>query len=155
MVYRVGQCGRSLAQRDSSFSHETFQAPFNWRNWGWAVSFHHFRGSGPVISEGRSTVKSSSCLDYFWASEPCLWWLMTDLASLLIPISKLDFLTSSGFKFFLVISKNGGSSLTPLLAMQRHTKMLVAQSCPTLCDPMDCSLPGSCVHGIPQVRILE
>ena len=24
---------------------------------------------------------------------------------------------------------------------------LVAQSCPTLCDPMDCSLPGSCVHG--------
>ena len=24
---------------------------------------------------------------------------------------------------------------------------LVVQSCPTLCDPMDCSLPGSCVHG--------
>ena len=30
-----------------------------------------------------------------------------------------------------------------------------AQSCPTLCDPMDCSLPGSSVHGIFQVRILE
>ena len=29
------------------------------------------------------------------------------------------------------------------------------QSCPTLCDPMDCSLPGSSVHGILQVRILE
>ena len=29
------------------------------------------------------------------------------------------------------------------------------QSCPTLCDPMDCSLPGSSVHGISQVRILE
>ena len=26
----------------------------------------------------------------------------------------------------------------------------VAQSCPTLCDPMDCSLPGSSVHGIIQ-----
>ena len=25
--------------------------------------------------------------------------------------------------------------------------MKVAQSCPTLCDPMDCSLPGSSVHG--------
>ena len=25
---------------------------------------------------------------------------------------------------------------------------LVAQSCPTLCDPMNCSPPGSCVHGI-------
>ena len=27
---------------------------------------------------------------------------------------------------------------------------LVAQSCPTLCNPMDCSLPGSSVHGDPQ-----
>ena len=31
----------------------------------------------------------------------------------------------------------------------------VAQSCLTLCDPMDCSLPGSSVHVILQVRILE
>ena len=31
----------------------------------------------------------------------------------------------------------------------------VAQSCPTICDPMDCSLPGSSVHGILQARILE
>ena len=31
----------------------------------------------------------------------------------------------------------------------------VAQLCPTLCDPMDCSLPGFSVHGILQARILE
>ena len=31
----------------------------------------------------------------------------------------------------------------------------VAQSCPTLCDPVDGSLPGSAVHGIFQARILE
>ena len=31
----------------------------------------------------------------------------------------------------------------------------VAQSCLTLCDPMDCSLPGSSVHGILQARVLE
>ena len=31
----------------------------------------------------------------------------------------------------------------------------VAQSCLTLCDPMNCSLPGSSVHGIFQARILE
>ena len=31
----------------------------------------------------------------------------------------------------------------------------VAQSCPTLCDPMDCSLPGSSFHGIFQARVLE
>ena len=31
----------------------------------------------------------------------------------------------------------------------------VAQSCPTLCDPMDCSPPGSSIHGIFQARVLE
>ena len=36
-----------------------------------------------------------------------------------------------------------------------EVKMLVAQSCLTLCDPMDYSLPGSFVHGILQSRILE
>ena len=33
--------------------------------------------------------------------------------------------------------------------------VLVAQLCSTLCDPMDCSLPGSSVHGIFQARMLE
>ena len=32
---------------------------------------------------------------------------------------------------------------------------LVTQSCPTLCDPMDCTPPGSSVHGIHQARRLE
>ena len=36
-----------------------------------------------------------------------------------------------------------------------HLCVLVAQSCPTLCDPMDCCLPGSSVHGILPARILE
>ena len=31
----------------------------------------------------------------------------------------------------------------------------VAQSCPTLSDSMDCSLPGSSIHGIFQARVLE
>ena len=31
----------------------------------------------------------------------------------------------------------------------------VAQLCPTLSDPMDCSLPGSSIHGIFQARVLE
>ena len=31
----------------------------------------------------------------------------------------------------------------------------VSQSCPTLCEPMDCSLPGSSVHEILQARVLE
>ena len=31
----------------------------------------------------------------------------------------------------------------------------VTQSCPTLCDPMDCNLPGYSVHGIFQAIVLE
>ena len=34
-------------------------------------------------------------------------------------------------------------------------KVLVPQLCPTLCNPVDCSLPGSSVRGILQARILE
>ena len=30
-----------------------------------------------------------------------------------------------------------------------------AQPCPTICDPMDCSLLGSSLHGILQARVLE
>ena len=39
--------------------------------------------------------------------------------------------------------------------IQRKVEELVPQSCPTLCDPMDCSPPGSSVHGLLQARILE
>ena len=39
-------------------------------------------------------------------------------------------------------------------AGKKH-EVLVAQSRPTLCDPMDCGRPGSSVHGILQARILE
>ena len=37
----------------------------------------------------------------------------------------------------------------------KESESEVAQLCPTLCDPVDCSLSGSSVHGILQVRILE
>ena len=35
------------------------------------------------------------------------------------------------------------------------SKSEVAQSYPTLCNPMDCSLPGSSIHGILQAKVLE
>ena len=41
------------------------------------------------------------------------------------------------------------------LSLARECCCLVAHSCPTLCNPMDCSLPGSSVRGIFQARILE
>ena len=39
--------------------------------------------------------------------------------------------------------------------MKVKSESEVAQSCPTLNDPMDCSLPGSSAHGIFQARVLE
>ena len=47
-----------------------------------------------------------------------------------------------------IIGQNGCDN-TPVLLC------LLAQSCLTLCDPMNCSPPGSSVHGILQARILE
>ena len=41
------------------------------------------------------------------------------------------------------------------LSFGYHCHCLVVKSCPTLCNPMDFSLPGSSVHGISQTRILE
>ena len=39
--------------------------------------------------------------------------------------------------------------------MKVKTESEVTQLCVTVSDPMDCSLPGSCVHGIFQARVLE
>ena len=39
--------------------------------------------------------------------------------------------------------------------MKVKSESEVIQSCPTLSDPMDCSLPGSSAHGIFQARVLE
>ena len=43
----------------------------------------------------------------------------------------------------------------PFVELQKESESEVAESCLTLWDPMDCSLPGSSVHGIFQARVLE
>ena len=42
-----------------------------------------------------------------------------------------------------------------LQCMKVKSESEVAQSCPTLSNPMDCRLPGSSIHGIVQARVLE
>ena len=52
--------------------------------------------------------------------------------------------------------KNTGVGCHCLLQCRKEkSESEVAQSCPTLRDPMDCSLPGSSIHGIFQARVLE
>ena len=65
---------------------------------------------------------------------------------------------SNGFTVYWFESFN----VIMLITISKHTwmhtsemKVLVAQLCPTLCNPMDCSLLGSSVYGISQARILE
>ena len=48
-----------------------------------------------------------------------------------------------------------GPTLTSIHRKKESKESQVAQSCPTLCNPVDCSLPGSSVHAIFQARILE
>ena len=50
-------------------------------------------------------------------------------------------------------SPKEGKNIRPQEQMCLHAKWL--QSCPTLCDPMDCNSPGSSVRGLLQARILE
>ena len=42
-----------------------------------------------------------------------------------------------------------------LQCMKVKSESEVAQSCPTVSDPIDCTLPGSSIHGIFQARVLE
>ena len=53
----------------------------------------------------------------------------------------------------VVVEKLQGSWATRKIVAVKWSE--VTQSCPTLSDPMDCSLPGSSVHGIFQARVLE
>ena len=61
------------------------------------------------------------------------------------------------FIVIIVVPVFNSSGLYICLVTESKTLvcMLSLQSCPTLCNPMDCILPGSSVHGILQARILE
>ena len=53
------------------------------------------------------------------------------------------------------LNSQSHQSIQLALPQIRSIEVLVIQSCLTLCDPMDCSLPGSSVHRILQAKILE
>ena len=55
------------------------------------------------------------------------------------------------FGYFYIVIWN----LNSYFYIPKESESDVAQLCLTLCDPMDCSLPASSIHGIFQARILE
>ena len=112
-----------------------------------------------------------------WSGDGC-WPCMTVKLEANIPVCLASSLTSvslkSLFRNRLVVAKRDGvgswgqqmevlkcgmngqqDPLDSTENLQSPMRVSVAQSSPTRCDPMDCSPPGSSVHGILQTRILE
>ena len=78
------------------------------------------------------------------------------LLLLLLVLSLLSPVTAHQAPLSLGFSRQEHWSGLPLLqCMKVISEIEVAHFCPTLRDPMDCSLPGSSVHGIFQARVLE
>ena len=65
-------------------------------------------------------------------------------------IFKIYFLLTYSWFSMLIAAAQPSGSVTHLSEVSEVTR-----SCPTLCNPMDCSPPGSSVHGIFQARVLE
>ena len=89
-----------------------------------------------LLSKGLSRVFSSTTVwkYQFWEAQPFLW-------------EAQPFLWPNSHIHTWLLEKP--------VVLCKKVKMLVAQSCPTLCIPMDCSLPGSSIQGILPARILE
>ena len=71
-------------------------------------------------------------------------------------------LTSTAHRIFITLGgswgitmKTSGKTRSRVVCVCVCVCVLIAQSCPTLCDPIDCSPSGSSVYGILQARILE
>ena len=127
-----GNSIRPLSQRNwKTKHHKSWPAgppfgPFSWRHWTKLTSKLSCR------SKPGSSITALGVED---KEEEFLGWAFC-----------ISFLFLSLFKWHFVISTSGPFYLL---------KVKVAQSCPTLCDPIDCSPQGSSVHGILQARILE
>ena len=70
-------------------------------------------------------------------------------------LNKSDFHFTGISSFYLFMAVLGLCCCVVLQCMKVKRESEVAQSCPILLDPMDCSPPGSSAHGILQARVLE
>ena len=123
----------------------------------------HFHFSLLCIGEGNGNPLQCSCLENPRDREAlvgCCLWGRTELDKTEATQQQQqqcgqrsrNGMTNADDNSVLTISKIQHIILTFKVAV---ITCLVAKSCPTLCDPMDCSPPGSSVHGIIQARILE
>ena len=107
------------------------------------------------IGEGNGNPLQCSCLENHrdggaWRAA------ISGVARSRTRLKRLSSNSSSRFSFVLqTLYQKYFTLIAPYICICMYICCLVAQSCPTLCDPMDCSPPGFSVHGISQARILE
>ena len=121
----------------------------------WPQSMTNCKRQPPANGRQNGLYKFAVCqcsrLPQIWPSWPQIWWLFTPEV---LKWSGEDRVL--GYQRMCSLKKAPADTLeealpTPILKV----KVWVTSSCLTLCDPMDCSPPGSSVHGILQARILE
>ena len=100
-----------------------------------------YEDSGKFINFYESESESGSVVSYSFQSMDCILFNLS-----------MDWILQARILEWVAFPFSKESS-QPRDGTQSESE--VAQSCPTLCDPVDCSLPGSSVHGILQARILE
>ena len=93
------------------------------------------------FQDNSSWAKCSGIFGY--NSWSCFWGMPAGCVYLYLPVQSLSLVSSPVMK--MCSSHNE----------TKEKESEIAQSCPTLCDPMDRNLPGSSVHGIFQPRVLE
>ena len=97
----------------------------------------------------ESTVHLHGCISFSWSVK----WISYTHAYIhsLLDSLPTQVITEYGVEFPVLSSR----LLLVICFTYQSVKVSAVRSCPTLCDPMDCSPPGSSVHGILQARILE
>ena len=107
-------------------------------------------GSGRFPGEGNGNSLQYSHLEN--SMDRGAWWTTVHGVAQLDTTEQLIFSLSYIYKYIWLSHFPVHLKLTQHCELTMKNKVLVAQSCLTLCDPTDCSAPGSSVCGIPPVK---
>ena len=118
----------------------------NSRTWLKLVTMHYYTVPGTLLFHSKR---------YLWILITLFEWINWLLLLLLSRFSCVRLCAAYQVPWDSPGKNTGVGCHFLLQCMKVKSESEVAQSCPTLSDPMDCSLPGSSVHGISQASVME
>ena len=130
------------SSRTQAHTHDSSEARADWN-----LLLIHFQNSH--LPSRRSINKALNTAREGWS------WVSTVPLPMDVKTGKAEWDGTDLFSDLFYSLATVTETLWATIFSSMKVKVLVTQSCPTLCDPMDCSLPGFSVHGILQARILE